>query len=258
MNYDNLESSSNQVFWPLLSPAFTLQTLVERKEVEYLPGYLIEQYEEHKGGVTVSARNLNDDTLEKFQGRKLILCLGAFNTARLVLFSNRDFSTELPVVENPFSLIPLVSVTRIGRPIDKESYSSQLCFVYSGELCPELIIGMIYGIEGLPRSDLLFDFPFSVSGCIAAAKYLLPAMAVLQVYHPSDPQEGNTLKINEQGSMIIQFNRSEFRSIEKHLLTVFRRIGYLSASFLIQPNEPGLKQPLCRTVADESQPPKAL
>ncbi len=65
-------------------------------------------------------------------------------------------------------------------------------------------------------------------------------MAVMQVYHPSDPQEGNTLKINEQGSMIIQFNRSEFRSIEHHLLKVFRRIGYLSASFLIQPSEPGL------------------
>ena len=239
LNYDNLEflQSRNPAIY---SPAFTLHTLVEKKEVEYLPGYLVERYEEHKDGVTVLARNLNDGTVEKFQGRKLILCLGAFNTARLVLFSNRDFSTELPVVENPFSLIPLVSVTRIGRPIDKESYSSQLCFAYSGNLCPELIIGMIYGVEGLPRSDMLFDFPFSISGSIAAAKYLLPAMAIMQVYHPSDPQEGNTLKINEQGSMIIQFNRSEFRSIEHHLLKVFRRIGYLSASFLIQPSEPGL------------------
>jgi choline dehydrogenase-like flavoprotein len=239
LNYDNLEflQSRNPAIY---SPAFTLRTLIEKKEVKYLSGYQIERFEEQEDGVTVTARNLNENSVERFQSKKLILCLGAFNTARLVLFSNHDFSSELPVVENPFSLVPLVSLTRIGMPIDKESYSSQLCFVYSGKLCPELIIGMIYGIEGIPRSDLLFDFPFSLSGCLAAAKYILPAMAVMQIYHPSDPQEGNTLKINQDGSMIMKFKPSEHRSVEEHLLKVFRRIGYLSAPSLIQSSEPGL------------------
>jgi len=239
LSYDNLEflQSRNPAIY---SPAFTLRTLVEKKEVKYLSGYLVERYEEHKDEVTVLAKNLNDNSVEQFHGKKLILSLGAFNTARLVLFSNHDFSTELPVVENPFSLIPLVSLTRIGLPLDKKSYSSQLCFVYSGKLCDELVIGMIYGIEGIPRSDMLFDFPFLVSGSIAAAKYILPAMAVMQVYRPSDPQEGNTLKINQDGSLIIKFHRNQYRSIEQHLIKVFRRIGYFSASFLIRPSEPGL------------------
>lgn len=237
--YDNLEflQSRNSAIY---SPAFTLRAMVEKKEVEYLSGRLVEKFEEQEDGVTVLVKKINDGSMEQFRCKKLILCLGALNTARLVLFSHNDFTTELPVVENPFSLIPLVSLTRIGMPIDKESYSSQLCFVYSGKLCNELVVGMIYGMEGIPRSDMLFDFPFSVSGCLAAAKYILPAMAVMQVYRSSDPQKSNYLKINENGSIVIKFNRSEDHSLEQHLLKVFRRIGYLSFSSLIQQSEPGL------------------
>jgi choline dehydrogenase-like flavoprotein len=237
--YDNLEflQSRNSAVY---SPAFTLGDMVAKGEIEYLAGRLVERYEENDSGVTVTARNISDNSMEQFRGKKLILCLGAFNTARLVLFSNHDFSAQLPVVENPFSLIPLVSLTRIGMPIDKESYSSQLCLVYSGKLSDELVIGMVYGMEGIPRADLLFDFPFSVSGCLTAAKYILPAMAVLQVYHASDPQESNFLKINPDGSVIIKFNQSRYRPVEEHLLKVFRRIGFLSAASLIQPSEPGL------------------
>lgn len=237
--YDNLEflQSRNSAIY---SPAFTLCDLINNREVEYLSGRLVERYQEDDDGVTVTARNIQDNCQEQFRGKKLILCLGAFNTARLVLFSNYDFATELPVVENPFSLLPFISLTRIGMPIDKESYSSQLCFVYSGTLSEELVIGMIYGIEGIPRSDMLFEFPFSISGCLAAAKYILPAMAVMQVYHHSDPQKNNVMKINPDGSIMIKFKPAEYRSVEEHLLKVFRRIGYLSASFLIQASEPGL------------------
>ena len=239
LGYDNLEFLQSR-HSAIYSPAFTLGEMIRNKEVNYVAGRLVERYEEHDDGIAITARNIDDNSVEQFRGKRLILCLGAFNTARLVLFSNHDFSTELPVVENPFSLIPLVSFSRIGMPIDKESYSSQLCFVYSGELSEELVVGMIYGIEGIPRSDMLFEFPFSISGCLAAAKYILPAMAVMQVYHHSDPQKSNFLKINQDGSMMIKFSPIEYRSVEEHLLKVFRRIGYISASFLIQPSEPGL------------------
>jgi choline dehydrogenase-like flavoprotein len=235
-NFEFLQSRNSAVY----SPAFTLGDMIAKQEIEYLPGWLVERYEENEAGVTVTARNINDHSVELFRGKKLILCLGAFNTARLVLFSNHDFFTELPVVENPFSLIPLVSLTRIGMPIDKKSYSSQLCLVYSGELSDELVIGMIYGIEGIPRSDLLFDFPLSLSGCLTAAKYILPAMAVMQVYHGSNPQKGNFLKANPDGSVMIKFNQSLYRSVETHLIKIFRRIGFLSAASLIEASEPGL------------------
>jgi choline dehydrogenase-like flavoprotein len=237
-NFDNLEflQSRNSAIY---SPAFTLCELINNNQVEYLSGRLVERYQEEEDGVTVTAKNLENNTLECFRGKKLILCLGAFNTARLVLYSNRDFTSQLPVVENPFSLIPLISWTRIGMPLDKESYSSQLCFIYQGNLSEELIIGMIYGIEGIARSDLLFDFPLALSGCLVGARYLLPAMAVMQVYHPLDPDRNNFLKINADGSLIIRFKPQGYRSVEKHLIKTFRRIGYLSAPGLIQDSQPG-------------------
>jgi choline dehydrogenase-like flavoprotein len=237
-SFDNLEflQSRNPAIY---SPAFTLCELIDTSQVEYLSGRLVERYQEEEDGVTVTAKNLENNTLESFRGKRLILCLGAFNTARLVLFSNRDFTSQLPVVENPFSLIPLISWTRIGMPLDKASYSSQLCFIYRGKLSEELIIGMIYGIEGISRSDLLFDFPLALSGCLAGARYLLPAMAVMQVYYPLDPDPNNFLKVNPDGSMIIRFKPRGYRSLENHLIKTFRRIGYLSSPRLIQDSQPG-------------------
>ena len=36
-----------------------------------------------------------------FRARKLFLCLGALNTARLVLRANNDIASRLPLVETP-------------------------------------------------------------------------------------------------------------------------------------------------------------
>ena len=113
--YDNLEffkSRSPAIY----SPAFTLQSMVEKKEIDYLPRYFVEKYEEQADCVTVIAKNIDNSSLETFHCRKLILCLGALNTARLVLLSHDDFSTRLPVIENPCSFTPLVSLSRIGMP----------------------------------------------------------------------------------------------------------------------------------------------
>src|SRR5262249_42459943 len=115
--YDNLE-----FFRPRLSavftPAFTLEDLVRRGEVEYRPGYLVETYRESKNMVEVCARPLDGGERRVFRARKLILCLGALNTARVVLRANNDITSRLPLVETPYRYAPLVSLRRIGMPIE--------------------------------------------------------------------------------------------------------------------------------------------
>ncbi len=237
--YDNME-----FFQPRLSsiytPAFTLKSLVEKGGVQYLAGYFIERYEEKADFVLVFSRDINTGSVRIFRCKKLIMCLGALNTTRTVLNSHKDDRTKLPILENPCSFTPLISLRRIGMPLEKRSYSSQLNIFYSGPLWPKPVVGMIYGLDGLLRSDILFNIPLAVSGSIAAAKYLLPALCLLQVFYPEDGRKSNTLKIDESGQLVINYELNKPIVVERQLLKSFRKIGYHSIPSLIRYAEAGM------------------
>ena len=238
-DYDNLE-----FFQPrqssIYSPAFTLRSLVQEGKVQYLPGFLIERYQEKHDHVIVFSRNINQRSGRTFRCKKLIICLGALNTARIVLYSNHDDQTKLPILENPCSFTPLISLRQIGMPLEKRSYSSQINIFYSGPLWPKPVVGMIYGLDGLLRSDILFNFPLTISGSIAAAKYLLPAMNLLQVFYPEDGRESNYLKIDEYGNIVINYELMKPGVVERLLLMSFRKIGYYGIPLLIRYAEAGM------------------
>src|SRR5262249_1456586 len=155
-------------------------------------------------------------------------------TARLVLHANRDMDTRLPLVETPYSYAPLVSLRRIGMPLEKRSFYSQLNLFYVGPLWPDPLVGMIYAIDGLLRSDLLFKFPLSMRGCRGAGKYLLPAMALFQLYYPGEPHPSNTLGIDADGNLLLQYDAPPAGGVEEHILGVLRRTGYWSSPRLVR------------------------
>jgi choline dehydrogenase-like flavoprotein len=236
--YENLE-----FFQPRLpavfTPAFTLEEIVRHGTIEYRPGYLVETYRECKDAVEVCARPLEGGEARIFRARKLILCLGALNTARLVLHANRDVDTRLPLLETPYLYAPLVSPRRIGMPLEKRSFYSQLNLFYVGPLWPDPLVGMIYAIDGLLRSDLLFKFPLSVRGCLTAAKYLLPAMALLQLYYPGEPHPSNSLGIDAHGNLLLRYDARLAGGVEQHILRILRRIRYWSSRRLVTLSKPG-------------------
>ena len=237
--YDNLEFFKPRMS-SVYSPIYTLQALEEKKSIEYLPGYLIERYQEKEDHVIVISRNITDGTKKILRCRKLILCLGALNTARIVLHSNQDDQTKLPILENSCSFTPLISWRRVGMPLEKRSYSSQLNIFYTGPLWHKPVVGMIYEINGILRSDILFKFPLTLSGRLAAAKYLLPAMTLLQVFYSEEGNPSSYLKIDRSGNLVINYEHTKPAVVERHLISSFRKIGFHSLSQLIQYSEAGM------------------
>ncbi len=230
--YENLE-----FFKPrqgaVYSPAFTIEELARRGEVDYAPGHLVESYRETEDGVEVLAQG------ETFRARRLILCLGALNTARLVLRANGDTESRLPLVENPCSFAPLISLRRIGMPVEQRSFYAQLNLFCSGPLWPEPLVGMIYAVDGLLRSDLLFNFPLSVRGCLAASRYVLPAMALLQLFYPGDPRPENSLSIDGKGNLVLRYAAPPPCGAEAKILGLLRRTGWRSDAKFVRPSKPG-------------------
>lgn len=222
------------------TPAYTLNELVHRREIGYEPGLLVERYSETGTGVTVTTRECTSGAPRVFRCRRLILAAGALNTAKIALRSNDDHATRLPLLDNNISYIPLLDALRIGAALDKEIYpAAVLNGVYSGDLHPNVIQMTLYGVAGTLRSDYLFDFPLSARGNIVAAKYLTPAMTVVQLFYPDTPMPTNYLRLSDDGRLELRYVSKRSGALEAHLIKIFRCMGYLGAARLCKYLTPG-------------------
>jgi choline dehydrogenase-like flavoprotein len=223
------------------TPAFTLKEMVGRGDIAYQAGLLVERFaEERDGTIVVSARACAGGDTCTFRARRLILAAGALNTAKIVLRSNEDHQTRLPLLDNNVSYLPLVDPLRIGAGLEREFFAAaMLNAVYAASDFPSNIQMTLYGVAGTLRSDFLFDFPLSLRGNLAAAKYLTPAMLVVQLFYPDRPAPTNYLRLNPQGELELNYASKKMGEIERRLVKMFRRLGYWSAPSLCRYLRPG-------------------
>lgn len=238
--YDNLEFFKPNIP-AIYHPGYTIKKLINEKKLNYKNGYLVKKYIENNGKVEVFAENLKNGRLESFQSRSLILSAGCLNTSKIVLTSNNDTVTKLPILDNPISYVPFLIPNLIGRPIEKFSYSAQLVLVHEDPISGERLNASFYGLAGPLKSDIFFEFPLSVRGNFSAIKYLLSALAVVQFFFKDTYSENNYLKLNSKGNLEISYKE---RSVEKfktedRLISLFRKIGYFSHRRLIKYPNPG-------------------
>ncbi|HEY5999690.1 MAG TPA: GMC oxidoreductase [bacterium] len=231
--HDNLE-----FFKPhdpsIYNPAFTLREMVSAGEVAYRPGVLVTRFAEHADRVEVSARDLAAGGEETFVARRLFLAAGALNSARIVLASAGDHASRLPLLDNPVTLVPLLSPGRIGAALDpNDSSLGQLnIIVQPGAGDGETLQGTLYGTTGPLRSDALFELPAPVPAAVCLAKYLAPAMAVVMLFHPDRPDPGNFLQLAPSGALRLRHAPPRPGSGARRLVAAFRRIGLLGADVL--------------------------
>jgi hypothetical protein len=197
--------------------------------VHYVPGQLVQRFEERDGTVSVFTWNQREKVGEQFCGKRLLLAAGALNTARIVLASSQDPSTRLPLLENPVSFVPFVDPIAIGTSLRTTDFGgAELAVVYDGPLSPEPIQGSIYNLNAPLRADLVHEFPLTLLGNIAASRYLLPAMSMLQLFYPDDPSSDNTLSLRADGSLHLRYEPRILGSLERIVISAFRAIGLLS------------------------------
>jgi choline dehydrogenase-like flavoprotein len=217
------------------NPAFTLEELVSANAVRYERGCLAISWKEHDSCIEVTAKRLSSGTIETFRTRHLIVAAGALNTARLALASAGGTARRLPVMDNPMSCIPLVRLARIGRARDPyDSAIGQLNMIYAGPGAAETLQGTLYGTAGPLRSDVALQFPLSLRANLACARYLTPAVGFLMLFYPDSPSNANYLQLKDSGMLRIVHQQPERGRVERELIRVFRKLGYLSSLRICQ------------------------
>lgn len=219
----------------IYNPAFTLDDLVARNKVALQTGYCVSHYREAPAGVEVVAQNLKTGSSETFQCRNLILAAGTLGSTKIVLKSNRDPESRLPILDNPMVCVPLFRLRSIGMPLEvNDSALGQVNVVYDDPETGDFLQGTLYGATGPLRSDVLFQFPLSISANLTWARYLSPAMTLMMLFYPGKRDPANYIRLSEQGALEINYEWKSTGGPERRLMTAFRRLGFLTSPATFQ------------------------
>jgi choline dehydrogenase-like flavoprotein len=96
-----------------------------------------------------------------------------------------------------------------------------------------------YGLGAPLKTDLVGEFPLPLRSSLTAGKYLLPALAMLQVFYPDEENPDNFLRLRKNGSLDLAYKSPKFGKIEKKFISAFMRLGFFSSTAICKYPAPG-------------------
>ena len=218
------------------SPAYSLNRLIQHQLVEYRDKYLVEYFEQSEGCVSVHARNVDDGSMRKYFAKKLFLAAGTLNTARIVLNSNADSRTKLPILDNPLTAFPLLKPSLIGEKISATDCSlGQLVAV--SRLSPESlpIQSAIFGTNGPLRSDVLTNLPLPLNVSRRMMSLTAAATGLVMNFHPGKLHSTNYLRLGKKNALEVNYEpESQSMEVECQLIRALRSLGFFSHRSLLE------------------------
>lgn len=213
------------------TPAFTIDRLIKEGALQYLPGLLVRRIREVEGVVEIVAERLEGGGTETIRARKCILAAGAIGTAVLALSSFGGAGLEVPLRENPTSLMVLFDPAALGKPQALRGYGgAQLSLIYQGRGQAEPIQASLYDLSPVLRSDVLFDLPFPARSLPVLSRLVIPSFLILQTFYPdSEAGAGGGLSIDSTGRASMRYKSlASLRRVEGRFMRDLLPLGYLS------------------------------
>lgn len=241
--YDNL------TFWEptldyLYTPGRTVDALMGKPGFAYESGWQVQRFSQDDTGVVVEARHIESHEHRSFRAPRLVLAAGALNSARIVLQSFDDTTTELPILDNLPSMVPVVVPGLIGAGYDRTSHGlGQLNIVFRPAEGTGYLQATLYSYTSLLASEVLLDFPLPVRGALAAARHLLPALAVVTFFYPDSPRAENRVRLAVDGAMEISYDAPPpTGDAERRFMRTMLRSGFLThpALWRVSPRGAGI------------------
>jgi choline dehydrogenase-like flavoprotein len=236
-DYNGLE-----FFKPLVpavfNPAFTLDNMIEAGDLQYESGLLVTGYEDDGTRVEVTARHLQTNEEHRFHAKRLVLAAGALGSARIVLQAQRAHDARVPLLDNMISYVPLLCLRLIGTGVERRSLPVQLNLI-----CQDTgqgpIQASVYGVSATLWNDFLFDFPLAFRDAMRALRYLMPAIALAQLFYPDRARPENYMRLGPDGRLVLHYEERERGRVEGKIIRAFARVGCLSAAPLCKYPTPG-------------------
>jgi choline dehydrogenase-like flavoprotein len=207
----------------LYTPRHSLLELRARRRLQYSGGTQLLSFSEKPDYVELELADTRTQERRTMRVRHLLLGCGAMQTARLTLLSRGEPRRVLPFIDHPPSLLPIFFPAAFGMPLPTNCYPIQLVGTVVGHGVRDMI--SFYYPGGMLWSDLLPDIPLPLNAASRILRVLMSGMLVAQIWELSEPTPGNRLRLNEDGSIRIDYaDRSRYSKLSA-LISAFRKLG---------------------------------
>jgi choline dehydrogenase-like flavoprotein len=221
----------------LYSAKRTLDELISRNLVDYIPGLKVLKYREQSDFVEIEAAVAGFNEVRRIRARHLLLACGTIHTAKLVLQNEQLLDRSLPFLDHPPTTIPFFLPAMFGKNIPASSFPIQLIASLRESEATDFIT--FYQPSSLLWSDMLYDVPLPLNSARRLLQLVLPGMLIAQIWRQTRPTAENLLFIQNDGSIRVDYPTvAHFTGISQ-LLAGMRVLGAYSMKRLASPPEPG-------------------
>lgn len=179
-------------------PRYTIAGLRQHANFCTTDGVLAVRFAEDATGVTLTGiRPDHGGGVVRVRGKRLMLCAGAINSARLVLASRDDTTTRLPLLCNPYTYMPCLQLRMLGRAArDRRHSMAQLQGVYrAGKDDTAALSLQFYAYRSLLNFKLVKELPLPAWAGAQAVRLLQNALVIVGVHHADAPQTNNWIAL---------------------------------------------------------------
>ncbi len=158
----------------------------------YIGNSLVTRFTERDGVIQVHALNMQTLENDSYTCARLILAVGAIGSARIVLRSQDDLTTQLPLLCNPYTYMPCIVPARIGKPVpDRDMGLAQLVLFHDRDNShTDIAQASLYTYRSLLLFRLMSEMPLGIRDARIILQALTPALVIAGIHHP---QQQSTL-----------------------------------------------------------------
>ena len=184
----------------IFRPSYLVEQLQRSPRFEYRRARLAIRFESKPACVRVHAREVATNALETCTARRVILCAGAINTARIALNSLGLAGVPTTLLCNPYTYFPSVNVKMLGRAArDRRHSMAQIGGVLE---CPDgsgRVRGafQMYSYRSLLVFKLVKEMALPARQGLLVARCLLNSLAIFGIFFGDAQSEAKRLAIRE-------------------------------------------------------------
>jgi choline dehydrogenase-like flavoprotein len=226
-------------------PRYLVEELEKRPGFQLVRGQLVLGFQSEPEGVRIHCLELASGGQTAFRARRLMLCAGAINSARIVLGSLGLSEVRVPILCNPYLYLPCTAMRMLGREAAQRRHSlSQLVAIYAPSDAPEdVLAAQIYSYRSLLLFKLVKEIPLPPWAGLQIARLLMSSLAIVGIHHSDAPGSNKTMRIVPRAGSdlpVVHFEYSPSREEsgrqrrrERELGRQLRRLGLVPYSRLL-------------------------
>lgn len=177
-------------------PRYLLEALQSEPGFFLERGHLVHGFKQQRDGVEISSTHLPTRRAAIFQARRLVLCAGAINSARLALNALQLPEQPVPLLCNPYVYLPCINRRMLGRAADDRRHSlSQLVGIYEPPGSPADVVSLqLYSYRSLLLFKLVKEIPLPPWAGLLSVRLLVNSLSIVGLHHADVPDARRNLR----------------------------------------------------------------